>query len=168
MANDKEMWKYGLLGGFGALVTTKVLAFVSKWLNTGGYLDVDLQSIATIKTQGLGSVINPGLNTYFGKLLDVANINFSFPQWAMLFIGGALFGLLGYFLVNWAGGMKIKSGTIKTSLVFITASLLTTMLLAWKLDVPAMSALIPLIINSVLLAFVATLVLMFAGVEKNI
>ena len=157
----KFQMRYFTLGGIAGVVTKPLLGLISTALSYVPGVDVSLQSVS-VTTTGLGGVINPGLNTYANKLLGLVNVPFTMPEWIMLFIGSGLFVLLGAYLVEWLK-MPKSIGLKETKLsrlttIFVAASIVSSMILAMAVAIPAIPAMITLIINAFILAWILVMV----------
>jgi hypothetical protein len=174
MAEDKEIIKYSLLTGIAAVAAPWALPKISELLSKGGFFDVSLQSVATIKVNGLGTLVNTGLTKYGAKILSVLPTNFGFQEYFTLFIGGVVFGLLGYLGLKYAVqpllkavGVGLTNATLKLMSVLTIGSLITAAILAMKLSVPGWEASVTLVLTALIFAAIAQGLLVLAGVEKS-
>jgi hypothetical protein len=175
MANEKfkEAMKYAGVGAGVALgMAVGVLKFVSGWLSKSDYVKVDLQSAVDVKVTGLSSVVNPGLGDYFkqylAKLTSVAHLTWA-DTFLPVVIGGALAGLVGYFGLMGLDklGLKIKNATGRLATAFLLSGIFVGWMMAWKFSVPALSAIIPTAIASVILAIIVQFLLVVLTIEKS-
>jgi len=153
--DQEKIIKHGLFGGVAALATVPLLKFISGLVSNIPGVSLDLQSIS-ISTTGLGGVVNTGLSQYAMKILGkLPQLPFTPAEWMWTFVGGALFVILGYLLVEnlkFLQFAKSKQGKLAT--VFVVAGVVTGAILAGALQIPAISGIIIMAIDAFVLSFV--------------
>jgi asparagine N-glycosylation enzyme membrane subunit Stt3 len=152
--NQKEMMGYGIFGGVAALATIPLLKFISGLVSKIPGISLDLQSIS-IGTTGLGGVVQTGLSQYAQKLMGLLpQIPFTMAEWVWTFVGGALFVILGAYLVEAFNIKFAKTKVGKVATVFVVAGIVTGAILAGQLQVPLISGIIVMVIDALLLSWI--------------
>lgn len=149
-------FKWEKLALFGALAgagTTWLLGFISKILSMIPGITVDLQAIS-ITTTGLGGVFGTGLGVYAKKVFTTIGVGA--PELLYTAIGGALFVLLGAWIVDKVKFLQDLGRTRETKLavVLVVAGLISGWILAQSVTIPAISAMVIMAVNALILSYI--------------
>jgi hypothetical protein len=148
---------YGVLGFIAALVTGFLLKTISQIVSLIPGVTVDLQSIS-VQTEGVGAVIGTGLSTYAQKIFGAVQF-VSVADWIYVGIGGALFVMLGAYVVDNVKMLqfaKTKQGKLAT--IFVAAGIVSGWILSASIGIPAIGAIIAMSVNAYILSFVLVFV----------
>ena len=150
----KEYMKYGILGFWAAIGTGFILKFISQIVSTIPGVSLDLQSIS-LSTSGLGGVVGTGLNTYAQKMFGLIPIAITIPEWIMIGIGGALFVMLGAYVVDNVKQLQIgKTKQGKLANVLVIAGIVSGWILSMAIGIPPLSGIIVLAIDALVLSYI--------------
>lgn len=149
----KDYMKYGILGFVAAIVTGGLLKFISDMVSAIPGVALDLQSIS-IQTTGLTGVVGTGLSTYAEKLFGLVPF-VSVSEWILLGIGGALFVMLGAYIVDNVKALQMaKSKQGKLATILVVAGIASGWILSMSIGIPALSAIIVMAINAIILSYI--------------
>jgi len=150
MANDK-IWQYGLLGAIAVLVNMVLFKLISAVLSAIPGLSVNLQSVSI--DANVSGALGTGLGKYAQNLFGMAGVTLPLQTYIIAAIGGALFVMLGYLLVEWAGqleGSKLR----KLTTILVTAGIISGFVLSWSISVPALTVVFAMIVDAVALSWI--------------
>ena len=159
MAEPIDYWKIGALAGaLGGVI----LGFISKIVSMIPGVSLDLQAIS-VSTTGLGSVVNTGLSKYaqklFGMIPSGIASKVTMIDWVYLAVGGAAFVVLGAYLVQNVSMLqfaKTKQGRLAT--IFVVAGIATGWILAQSVNIPAISGVIIMAVDALVLSYILNIV----------
>ena len=141
--------KWGIFGAVASIVTVPLLMIISKFFSLIPGVTVDLHAISL--TADVSGAFQTGLGQYAQRLLGVLPIGGLEIVYTV--IGGALFVILGAFIVDKAGyltGSKQK----RVTTVLVVAGLITGAILSWKITLPTISGVIIMLVDAFVLSFI--------------
>lgn len=151
MAKPTDYWKIGAIAG---VLGTVILGTLSKVASMIPGVTLDLQSI-TVSTTGLGSTVNVGLSKYAKSLLGIVPVQLSGMEWLYAAIGGALFLMLGAYIVQKVKQLQFaKSKEGKLATIFVVAGVVTGWILSMSLTIPALSGVIVMAVDALILSYI--------------
>ena len=160
----KDYMSWAKVGAIAGVATPYVLSTISKVVSMIPGVSLNLQSIS-ISTTGVNQVINTSLAA---KLFGLVSLNISLPTLLMTAIGGALFAILGAFLLS---VLPIPGGWVsdkqkRLTSVFVIAGIVSGFILSSSIGLPAIGALIASFINAYILAWI--LIKIDASMKSNL
>lgn len=162
----KDFW---LLGFIAAIGTGFLLKFISQIVSMIPGVTLNLQAIS-VETTEVGGVVGTGLSTFAEKLFSGISL-VTIPDFIFLGIGGALFVILGAFVVDRIKLLQFAKTTQgKLATIFVTAGIVSGWILAASVGIPAISGIIVMSVNALILSFILVRtdeVLRF-GLTKNV
>ncbi len=145
--------KYGILGFWAAIGTGFILKFISQIVSTIPGITLNLQAV-TAETTGLGGIIGTGLNTYAKKLFGMVSI-VSLPEWIYIGIGGALFVMLGAWVVDNVKQLQFaKTKTGKLATVLVVAGIASGWILSTSIGIPPLTGIIVMAVDAFVLSYI--------------
>jgi len=152
---DKKEMKLALFFGLAGIGTAWLLGFLSKWLSKVPGLTVNLQSIS-VETTGLSNTVGTGLGVYAKKLFTTVGIGA--PEILYAFIGGAVFGLLGYYIVNALKLNLFSSKQGKLATIMVVGGLIAGAILSMSISIPTLAGAIIMAIDALVLSYILVFV----------
>lgn len=149
----KLNFAYAKLGAIAGVATGFLLKTISGLVSKIPGVSLDLQSVS-ISTSGLGGVVNTGLSSYAQKLFGLVPVSLQIPELLWTAVGGALFMMLGAYVVELAKINFAKSKAGKLATIMVIAGIVSGWILSMSIGIPAFSGIIIMVVDALILSWI--------------
>jgi len=155
----KKVRTYAILGALAGVATPYLLKLISTVLSYIPGVSVQLQSVTV--TGNVGQAVGTGMGAYAKQLLGLVPLSIGVPELFFTAIGGALFMVLGYGILETIGQFK-GSKLRKLTSIMVIAGIVSGWILSMSVSIPAIIAIVEMVVNALILSWI------LIAVDKNI